>query len=211
MFGGQEKQKSIISMHKVKLQCPETQLSYSVVNLEPSMGFSHLLCLPIHSTNSLPNPGPDLGWIVGNPRMNITHRFPFSCSLQLSREVDKEVSAAKCNGLRTEGRVRRRDNRVREGRGFQHIRSRSRATCRRAERLEICHLQGSQPTSAICGTPWRSYCACISSFRECTLSSHPSPGPLEPFRSIPHRRRCWERRQRALIPGQRTKIPHAVG
>lgn len=41
MFGGQEKQKSIIFMHKVKLQCPETQLSYSVVNLEPSMGFSH--------------------------------------------------------------------------------------------------------------------------------------------------------------------------
>ena len=95
--------KVYLCTNKVKLQSPETQLSYSVVNLEPSMGFSHLLCPSIHSTNSLPNPGPDLGQIVGNPRMNIPHRLPFLWDLQLSREVDKEVRAAKQNGLRAGG------------------------------------------------------------------------------------------------------------
>lgn len=35
MFSDQEKQKSIISMHRVNLQSPETQLPYSIVNLEP--------------------------------------------------------------------------------------------------------------------------------------------------------------------------------
>ena len=35
--------------------------------------------------------------------MNIPHRLPFLWNLQLSREVDKEVSAAKQNGLRAGG------------------------------------------------------------------------------------------------------------